>query len=319
MRAKEFNGFEAYLTVDGEKLHEHNLVKLGGEGRVRRLECYIEPKPHTEFAINVRLGRRKPWTGDLIAEPTIDGRPTHSLHVRKNWHRTHFMDTLFEEDAMGQLSECKMTFGSLEDLRRYGSNGEGDYEVGNDEREGVISIAVSRGEVEKIKPVKMKISQSLRRDNGKGGVVGKGRSVESDERAAFGEEFRYDEKDAHDPWVKFVFKIRSREYLDKNKLYDRIPAQQHPLQVANHIKLKAEPEPDSYDDPIDHGDRTDVQRSQTFRSLKRERIDDDNEYLAAKSREIVQEELAELREEVRRLRSRATSVMTVDTSYGMRR
>ncbi|WWD16536.1 hypothetical protein CI109_100963 [Kwoniella shandongensis] len=326
MRAKHHNGFEAYLTVDGEKLHEHRLKKSGEEGDVWKMECYVEVKPQMVFTINVRLGRRTPWKSDLIAEPTIDGRSIHSLHVKKNWHRAHTLHTVFEEDPDGDLKECQLTFGKSSDLDTWGEVDDND---DDDDGRGTITIEVSRGEVEKIKPVKKRIEQRINgRGNGRGGVIA-GNSIASVQNTAFAEEFRYDDEDCQQPWIRFVFKYRTRDCLIRNRLLDRIPAQQHPVQVCYSTKVKVEPDTplSSDDEQIDPEVNSSAfgvavplhSSTQPSRSIKRERDESMDQRIAERNRQdMLQKERDAYKARSERLaRARKASVMTVDTMYGL--
>ncbi|WVF65753.1 hypothetical protein IAT40_000486 [Kwoniella sp. CBS 6097] len=236
MIAKEANAISVYLSVDGEKLEEHRVKKTGDE-ESRRMECYVVPKPHSEYTINVRLGRQTPWPKDFIAEPSIGGQATHSLHVKRKWHRNHAMETYFKEDEDGDLMECQLNFGRI-------VNPQNEVEEGNDmldDDASTIVVAVSRAEIDKVKPMKKTISQRVR-----GGQNQSGHSARSTKRAdqkmAYNEEPTYEKGDSSEvPFVKFIFKVRTHQYLYDRGLIEKKPAQQHPSQVARSVRIKAEP------------------------------------------------------------------------------
>ncbi|WWC87871.1 uncharacterized protein L201_002769 [Kwoniella dendrophila CBS 6074] len=236
MRIREANGLSVWLTVDGEKLDEQTDRKTGDEETGIRMECFVCPKRNQEFTINAHLGRQKPWKKDWIAEPIHNGNSIHSLHIRKRWHVTHKMSTYYEEDEGGSLVETNLSFGDIVDP----SVEEGEAEEGDDSddtRDGTLVVDISRGEIERVKPTKRRISQRIREKESTSGTRRK-----AEEKTAFGEEFVYDETDREEPFLKFVFKVRSQAYLKRHKLLDKIPAQQHPSQVSRTVRLKAEPD-----------------------------------------------------------------------------
>ncbi|WWD05744.1 hypothetical protein V865_003827 [Kwoniella europaea PYCC6329] len=228
MRIKEANGISVWLSVDGEKLEEQRVRKTGDEDDHVRMECFVCPKPHQEFTINVQLG--------------LNGHEIHSLHVRKRWHVTRKLSTFYEEDEDGELAESSLSFGYIADPDDGDEPVEGDQS--RDAEDGMIVVELSRGEIERVRPTKRRISQRV---NVREGMDGRGdlasrTSHKAQQKTAYGEEFTYDLGDRERPYLKFVFKVRSQRYLINRGLLDRIPAQQHPSQVSRTVRLKAEPD-----------------------------------------------------------------------------
>ncbi|WWC60285.1 uncharacterized protein I303_102854 [Kwoniella dejecticola CBS 10117] len=247
MRVKETNGFSVWLGVgeENEKLVEQRIRKMRNPDGSFRMECYVCPKPDESFTINVHLGRQKPYTGDWIAEPVIDGQAINSLHVRKRWHVTHKMSTYFqkEEDEDGSL-ECDLSFGDI-------VNPEGEiFEAGDttlDEGRGTILVKMSRGEIEKEKAAKHNLRQQV--TNSSTGhtrtfTSTKKNSRKAGKKAVFDEKWYYIEEDEKTPLITFVFKVRTQQYLMDHDLVSRVPAQQHPSQVSRTTRLKVEPDLD---------------------------------------------------------------------------
>ncbi|WVR03864.1 hypothetical protein IAU60_000862 [Kwoniella sp. DSM 27419] len=239
MRIKEANGFSVYLTVDGEKVEEHRVRRTGDVGGSVRTECYISPVRNTVFSINAHLGRQKPWKGDWIAEARVDGQPTHALHVRKRWHVTHRMDTYFKENVEGDTEECQFEFADIPSPT-YPEATAGSRL--HDEIPGTIVISVSRGEIDRVKPTRKRISHRFREMESGGRSTRAGKAVKRDSTMACGEEFIYDEADREEPFLRFVFKVRKQAYLVSKGLLDRLPAEQHPSQVSRSVRAKAEPD-----------------------------------------------------------------------------
>ncbi|OCF30581.1 hypothetical protein I316_07783 [Kwoniella heveanensis BCC8398] len=240
MIAKEANSISVYLSVDGEKLEEHRVRKTGDE-ESRRLECFVIPKPHTEYAINVRLGRQKPWSMDFIAEPSVGGQAVHSLHVKRKWHRNHSMETFFKQDEDGKLMECRFEFGRTVNPQR--EVDEGSDELDNDT--STIVVAISRAEINKVKPMKKTISQRVRdrQDQTSNSTQGSNSTEGADQKMAFDEEATYEAGDSSEnPFLKFVFKLRTHQHLYDRGLIEKKPSQQHPSQVARSVRIKADPD-----------------------------------------------------------------------------
>ncbi|WVQ93399.1 hypothetical protein IAU59_000469 [Kwoniella sp. CBS 9459] len=308
MIAKEANAISVYLSVDGEKLEEHHVKKTGND-QSRRMECFVIPKPNSKYVINVRLGRQTPWVKDFVAEPSISGQATHSLHVRRKWHRSHTMVTLFEEDEDGGLLESELNFGRVVDPQN-------EVEEGADSSAAdakAIVVAISRAEIERIKPAKKRIKQLVKNRENRHGDATTGRLLtlvscvavagglnEGVKRWHITKKTTYQEGDSSEnPFVKFVFKVRSHQYLYARGLIEKKPAQQHPAQVSRSVRIKAEPG-DDYDEP--------PPRNQTHNpysgSTKREHDDEDirSESEAAKRCRMYERKIQQLEDMVRSLR-----------------
>ncbi|WWC68652.1 uncharacterized protein I206_102583 [Kwoniella pini CBS 10737] len=237
MRAKEANGFGVWLSVGGEKLSEQRLGKIEKENGRIRMECYVCPVPHEDLTINMQLGRQKPWTGDWIAIPWIDGKRIHAFHVRKRWHVTHKMTTFFKE-INGDMMECNLTSGNIVNPT-FEDFAEGVERM--DFQKGIISVLVYRGDIEKEKPTRKRISTRSRDDEpefDERQEIASGSRHKVAKKAVYNETFHRDKDDRKHPFLTFVFK----EYLIDNEVVDEAPAQQHPCQVSEAIRLKAEPD-----------------------------------------------------------------------------
>ncbi|WWC60284.1 uncharacterized protein I303_102853 [Kwoniella dejecticola CBS 10117] len=234
MIAQDCNSLCVFLSVDGEKLDERLVAKTMSGGRTR-MECYVCPEPYQEYTINVRLGRQKPWEGDWLAEPFINGSRTHTLFIKKKFHVNHEMSTFFKIEN-NSYSECNLSFGRIVDPD------EDEAKDGDDSKDGQIGtiiVKVSRGEIVKIKPEMRKLKVAdIEKEHHNGIPTGRGREVE--QSAAFGEEFTTFKQDRNKEIATFVFKVRAAEYLQGLGLVEKIPAQQHPCQVSQTIRIKAE-------------------------------------------------------------------------------
>ncbi|WVQ64889.1 uncharacterized protein L199_003058 [Kwoniella botswanensis] len=310
MRIKEANGISVWLSVDGDKLEEQRVRRTGEEDDHVRMECFVCPKPHQEFIKNVHLGRQKPWKGDWIAEPIVNGHEIHSLHVRKRWHVTHKLSTFYEEDEDGELAESSLSFGYIVDPDDGDEPVEGDQS--RDAEDGMIVVELSRGEIERVRPTKRRISQRVNVREGMDGREASGTSHKAQQKTIYGEEFTYDEGDRERPYLRFVFKVRSQRYLINNGLLDRLPAQQHPSQVSRTVRLKAEP-----DEIIENEPSSSIRTASAYHVRpKREPSEELVEAESAKRLRLAEEEIKSLKEMVRQLTQHQSQVQMQGRSVG---
>ncbi|OCF74964.1 hypothetical protein I204_03811 [Kwoniella mangroviensis CBS 8886] len=297
MRIKEANGISVWLSVDGDKLGEQRMRKTGDEDDHVRMECFVCPKPHQEFTINVHLGRQRPWKGDWIAEPIVNGHKIHSLHVRKRWHVTHKLSTFYEEDEDGELVESTLSFGYIADPDDGDEPVEGDQS--RDAEEGMIVVELSRGEIERVRPTKRRISQrvNVREGIDNRGDLPSGTSHKAQQKTAYGEEFTYDEGDGERPYLRFVFKsqkyCRDRfETLEfAHQTINAVPAQQHPSQVSRTVRLKADP-----DEIIENELSSSIRTASAYHARpKREPSEELVETESAKRLRLAEEEIKSLK------------------------
>ncbi|WVW80123.1 hypothetical protein I302_102098 [Kwoniella bestiolae CBS 10118] len=294
MRIKEANGLSVWLSVNGEKLDEVRVRKTGDEDGCFRMECF-------DFTTNVHLGRQKPWLGDWIAEPIISGNEIHALHIRKRWHVTHKLSTFFREDEDGDLLESDLSFGNIRNPPHREERAEGD--DSRDAEEGMIVVEISRGGIERNKPAKRRISQRvIEREEADGrGEVASGSSRKAEEKTAYGQEFTYDEEDRERPYLKFVFKVRTRQYLVNQGLLDRVPAQQHSCQVSRTTRLKAEPDEDVDKARPTKSKKTADTDRRAKRELSEDSVEDSVKTDSAKRLRSAEEEIKSLKEMLHQL------------------